>query len=451
MQKCKLLSIACCFSVCVLAVQVLILKTLLQKEEKIEIGADISHEFISTVLSLSFKHNVPLFIIDPKFFRRIHKASESDEEKCYFLCSSEKMLHLATIGPVSSQLQKNAFIEAVEGDSYKVWQFSGPDPVLLQHGLNSPVPLHYLLSDKLIIIHISIFYERPSKFWWTGGYHFKSQDLRDFYIKGITDEDLHLITKPAAFEKVEIHSATINKVKVFVPVQQEVFLKYPSNTNFIECNYTQARKFHETYGRDESDSAEIFRSRALKLLTKATRLLDQLQVPFWLSSGTCLGFYRECGFISHSKDVDIGIWIKDYKPQIVAAFSTHDLPLTHSFGKVEDSLELSFIDGELKLDMFFFYEEDTYVWNGGTQARTGKKFKYMFPKFHLCWTEFLELKVRIPCETEDYIKANYGPKWFEPIKVWDWKASPPNVLPNGQWPVEEWPEVIQLLPLPEQT
>lgn len=42
---------------------------------------------------------------------------------------------------------------------------------------------------------------------------------------------------------------------------------------------------------------------------------------------------------------------------------------------MEDSYELSFRDRDVKLDVFFFYEEDAYVWNGGTQARTGKKFK----------------------------------------------------------------------------
>ena len=42
-----------------------------------------------------------------------------------------------------------------------------------------------------------------------------------------------------------------------------------------------------------------------------------------------------------------------------------------------DSLELSFmnINKDVKLDIFFFYEEDDYVWNGGTQSKTGKKFK----------------------------------------------------------------------------
>lgn len=43
--------------------------------------------------------------------------------------------------------------------------------------------------------------------------------------------------------------------------------------------------------------------------------------------------------------------------------------------KVDDSFELSFLGHDIKLDVFFFYEEADYMWNGGTQARTGKKFK----------------------------------------------------------------------------
>lgn len=89
--------------------------------------------------------------------------------------------------------------------------------------------------------------------------------------------------------RVEIHSATVDGIKMYVPLQQDVFIDYTLKNNFIECNYTQAKIFHETYGRDESDEAEIFRNKAWKLLSKAKTLLDHLKVPFWLSSGTCLG------------------------------------------------------------------------------------------------------------------------------------------------------------------
>lgn len=51
---------------------------------------------------------------------------------------------------------------------------------------------------------------------------------------------------------------------------------------------------------------------------------------------------------------------------------------------MEDSLELSFQGkDDVKLDIFFFYEETDHMWNGGTQARTGKKFKYESDKSSL--------------------------------------------------------------------
>uniref|UniRef100_A0A2K5HHE3 Ribitol-5-phosphate transferase FKTN N-terminal domain-containing protein n=1 Tax=Colobus angolensis palliatus TaxID=336983 RepID=A0A2K5HHE3_COLAP len=71
------------------------------------------------------------------------------------------------------------------------------------------------------------------------------------------------------------------------------------------------------------------------------------------------------------------------------------LLLKHKFGKVEDI----------------------------TQAKTGKKFKYLFPKFTL---------FHVPCETLKYIER------------WDWKRSPPNAQPSGIWPFSEWDEVIRL-------
>lgn len=54
------------------------------------------------------------------------------------------------------------------------------------------------------------------------------------------------------------------------------------------------------------------------------------------------------------------------------------------------------------------------------------------------------MKVHVPCETVDYIEANYGKTWKIPVQTWDWKSSPPNVQPNGIWPISEWDEVIQL-------
>lgn len=57
--------------------------------------------------------------------------------------------------------------------------------------------------------------------------------------------------------------------------------------------------------------------------------------------------------------------------------------------QVEDSLELSFLSDDVKLDIFFFYEDGDIIWNGGTQAKSGRKFKYDF--FNLLKNIFLQL------------------------------------------------------------
>ncbi len=255
--------------------------------------------------------------------------------------------------------------------------------------------------------------------------------------------------------RTEILRTTIDGLPLYLPLPADPFLVPPPSRRFLECNLKRAGDFYAAYPREDTAQAAAFRAKATALLTKVRHLLeDQLRIPFWLSSGTLLGYYRQCDYIVYSGDVDIGVWAEDFRPELVEAFSTANLPLIHWFGRPNDSLELSFVNGaggDLKLDIFFFYRNSskngTY-WNGGTQARTGLKFRYDFPPFSLCWTEFVGLLLRVPCETERYLEANYGKDWATPVRGWDWKSSPPNVRPNGQWQPHEWPETIRLMPIP---
>jgi hypothetical protein len=71
--------------------------------------------------------------------------------------------------------------------------------------------------------------------------------------------------------------------------------------------------------------------------------------------------------------VDLGIFITDYRSSILTAMQAQGFRLTHRFGYLNDSFELSFKLDDLKVDLFFFYvdEKANLFWNGGTQARTG--------------------------------------------------------------------------------
>lgn len=49
-----------------------------------------------------------------------------------------------------------------------------------------------------------------------------------------------------------------------------------------------------------------------------------------------LGWFRQCGVISYSRDVDVGIFIVDYRSDIITAFRDAGLTLKHKFGKVKN-------------------------------------------------------------------------------------------------------------------
>lgn len=48
------------------------------------------------------------------------------------------------------------------------------------------------------------------------------------------------------------------------------------------------------------------------------------------------GWFRQCGVISYSRDVDVGIFIVDYRSDIITAFRSAGLALKHKFGKVKN-------------------------------------------------------------------------------------------------------------------
>ncbi|XP_073993833.1 ribitol-5-phosphate transferase FKTN-like isoform X4 [Rhodnius prolixus] len=285
-------------------------------------------------------------------------------------------------------------------------------------------------------------------FWWYGNL----QNDQKFHSKlkilnSSQNNTWRILTQEGALDKFQGTLMKINGIyrNYLYPRNIIKFIKNIKHSKFIECNHTNARIFKNRYKSETSVKARRFRHQSRKLLFKTKVVLDNLSIPFWLSSGTCLGYLRQCDIISYSQDVDIGVFVKDFNYQIIADMHAHHLYLKHWFGELEDSLELSFVDQQstLKLDIFFFYVEGDTYWNGGTQVKTGKKFKYVFEKFYLCWTSFLGLKVRVPCDTKTYILANYGPNWTIPIRQWDWKSSPSNVKFNGYWPPGKWPIVIR--------
>ncbi len=168
-----------------------------------------------------------------------------------------------------------------------------------------------------------------------------------------------------------------------------------------------------------------------KNIVEAHKILNSIGVTHWLTDGTLLGFYREGKILSHDIDADFGVFIKDYKKEIIDAFVQNGWELELVFGKISLGFELSFKKDNEKVDLFFFYEEDNKFWHGAWIAKGRKKrnlIKYYYDKFELKETEFLGEKFLIPADTEHYIETKYGKSWRTPVKEWDWAFGPANAV-----------------------
>lgn len=408
--------------------------------------SDVQWQTVKTFLALAQRFRLPVFLTDISALTLLSQDALRQRDRlvrephCSFLCTGRPITSFA--------LQANqwkydpVFLLAAEQKGFELLELRGEDPRLasLDTLSGEEILLYFLFRLHGYIIQVVFLYERSGNYLWHGPLRLKANVDRSFAPFKLLDYGRHA----GAYDRPELVLTVLDGLDIRVPRNVSRFLSEQKHARFLECHYRDARNFLQLYPEDSSPQAVDFRRKVKSLLHLAAQTLAHLEIPFWLSSGTCLGWFRQCSIISYSRDVDIGIFIVDFRSDIIAAFRNAGLSLKHKFGKVEDSLELSFLNDDVKLDIFFFYEDGDVMWNGGTQAKSGRKFKYIFPRFSLCWAELLELKVRVPCETLDYVTANYGATWSVPVRSWDWKSSPSNVQENGLWPPAEWEELIQV-------
>ncbi|XP_071954425.1 ribitol-5-phosphate transferase FKTN-like [Antedon mediterranea] len=415
------------------------------EDQREALQTPVQYKAVHIFMAVMSKLTVPVVLVEPSILKAIMQkrlGHLKEHNDCEFVCIKRNKTTFSVLQHMLVH-QQEELLSSLKLHGFAVFKTEGGDPLTAHQLMTSKlVPYHYLLVYQDHLIHLALLYERSDLYLWKGPLELPSSSK----LYQINLEIGTFATPyPAAIKKFEVAEVKIDGISLKVPKRPNRYLRSLQNSKFLECDYQQAMDFYSVHGKDDSSVALDFKNRAIDVISQGQRILDELGVSFWLSSGTCLGWFRECSIIPHSKDVDFGIWAVDYKPNIISAFEMNGWMLKHILGKVEDSFELSFIHKNgLKLDLFFFYEEVDHVWNGGTDVYTAIKYKYSFPKFHLCWTEFQLMLVRVPCETEPYIKANYGKHWRKKLEEWDWKSSPPNVKENGRWLEEEYQDAIQV-------
>tara|TARA_B100000575_G_C23142648_1_gene665510 strand:+ start:2074 stop:2832 length:759 start_codon:yes stop_codon:yes gene_type:complete len=171
----------------------------------------------------------------------------------------------------------------------------------------------------------------------------------------------------------------------------------------------------------------------LLMLNSMYKISQILNIPFFLSSGTLLGYYREGTFISYDYDIDIGIYEEDYSSDLIPVMQNNNFIHYRTFSHKGMITELSFyfknniIGRKAKIDIFIHYknkDDPTKIYWMSENIHTRRPITYQISRFNIKPTIFLNQTVWVPVDTKKYLEEHYGPKWHIPIKpAWISKQS----------------------------
>jgi len=159
-------------------------------------------------------------------------------------------------------------------------------------------------------------------------------------------------------------------------------------------------------------------------------IISGYECKWWLDAGTCLAVVRKGDFIAPTDDVDIGflsthanLWT-----EFIIDFAQAGFQFSKGRTYKENRVTLGFTGPE-KLDIFFYYEKDGYLWHPirGRESEQSLRKVYKPEKFskhlfgNLKKVSFKDRICYLPNPPEQYLMERYGEEWREPnpgYKFW---------------------------------
>lgn len=155
------------------------------------------------------------------------------------------------------------------------------------------------------------------------------------------------------FKLITMQDSRNNLIKVTENIDK--FLFDYQHSKFIECNSELASNYTSS---GKYEQKEDLNKRITPCMIELADTLESMYKRYWLSSGTLLGWYRQCGIIAHTTDIDFSMSIKEYEDRLNHhfRFKSRNIFLWLQLGRKKNSLEFRLGGCEFSYDIFFLYE-----------------------------------------------------------------------------------------------
>ncbi|KAK0422724.1 hypothetical protein QR680_007745 [Steinernema hermaphroditum] len=295
------------------------------------------------------------------------------------------------------------FRQHIDGSDWKVETMSKYTAVITKH--------HWKGFEKQVIV--SVIQDDPTK----------------SYLKILLEQENEIVEK--AFDRFE----PMDHHGIIMPSDPSRFLIWWSNNRFIHCNATLAEKF-------AANSTIITAEHIGNLKVFTDLLLASGQIPS-LAYGTLLGWYRNCGVIPYTTDIDVAVKVAEYQDDFMESLKTRtDFRLLRYIGMEEYGLEMTVkIPGTVNntyVDVFYMFPENsTFDWTPITYDKSSgwARLKTLIPKIkELCTGDVLGFLFFVPCNFLDVIVTSYGQTdWLEPQENFMYTGHDRLTFEDGNW------------------
>lgn len=168
---------------------------------------------------------------------------------------------------------------------------------------------------------------------------------------------------------------------------------------------------------NELSSKQLLFSKAL---LDMDMILSKNKQTYFLTAGTCLGAVREGKFIEHDGDIDLGIFVTDYNPDIEKKI-LEKFKLKHRLGSIDSGYEVTYVHPNgVSIDIFLYYRENDYLWCASyfslCDRAKNKMCRWKYTPFDLKSIKFLSNIFNVPSPVDTFLSESYGSDWRIPRK-----------------------------------